>query len=259
MKKEQFFKAVRLSLTTLLFCLFWIQPAKAQDANQLSLRLSRDFGYASGTGSIQGTFSMRVTGPEDLVRVEYYIDDIKIGEVNQAPFNLRFSTDNYSLGNHRLFAIGYTQDGTELRSNEIRAEFVSSSEGMKAAGSILIPILSLVVIAMLLSLVASLSTSKKLQQLPPGTPRKYGAAGGAICPKCQRPFSRNLLSPNMVLGKLERCPFCGKWSIVRARSMDELRAAEQAEIQDAQPVFEPGMNEEEKLKQELEKSRYDEL
>lgn len=259
MKENQVFKAVKLFFVTLWVCLFFVQSVQAQNSNELSLRLSRDFGYASGTGSIQGTFSMRVTGPDNLDRVEFFIDEEKIGEVSQEPFNLRFTTENYSLGNHRMYAIGYTQDGVELRSNEIRAEFVSASEGMKAAGSILIPILAVVVVAMLFSLATSLSSSRKLQNLPPGTPRKYGSAGGAICPKCQRPFSRNFLSPNMVFGKLERCPFCGKWSIVRARSLQELSAAEQAEIQDAQSVIMPDIDDEERLRQELEKSRFNDL
>lgn len=259
MKKGYIFTLGRFIFVTLWMCLFLVQSAQAQNSNELSLRLSRDFGYASGTGSIQGTFSMRVTGPDDLARVEFFIDEEKIGEVSQAPFNLRFTTDNYSLGNHRMVAIGYTEDGAELRSNEIRAEFVSASEGMKAAGSILIPILAVVVVALLFSLATSLSSSRKMQLLPPGTPRKYGSAGGAICPKCQRPFSRNFLSPNMLFGKLERCPFCGKWSIVRARSMQELRAAEQAEIQDAQSVMKPDISDEERLRQELEKSRYNDL
>lgn len=251
--------AAKFMLLSLVVCLFVVRPVKAQDTNEISLRLSRDFGYASGSGKIQGTFSMRVTGPDSLVRVEYFIDDEKIGEVNQKPFNFRFTTDNFNLGNHRLVAIGYTEDDLELRSNEIRAEFVSASDSMEAAGAILLPILGVVVIVMLFSLVTSFFSARKLQNLAPGAPRKYGSAGGAICPKCQRPFSRNFFSPNMLLGKLERCPFCGKWSIVRARSMDELRAAEQAEIQDAQLGTLPPLDEEEKLRKELEKSRFHDI
>jgi hypothetical protein len=259
MKKRDFFKTIYLSILVMLLGLMMAQPAFAQETQELSLRLSRDFGYSSGMGAIQGTFSMRVTGPDNLSRVEYFLDETKIGEVDQAPFNLRFSTDNFELGNHRLFALGYTQDGKELRSNEIQVEFVSASAGMEAVGSILIPVLVVVGLGMLFSFVATLASSRKLEHLPPGAARKYGSAGGAICPKCQRPFSRNFLSPNMLVGKLERCPFCGKWSIVPARSMQDLKAAEQAEIQDAILGAAPGLDEEEKLRQELEKSRFQDL
>jgi len=41
--------------------------------------------------------------------------------------------------------------------------------------------------------------------------------------------------------------------------MDELRAAEQAEIQDAQYGSLPPLDEEEKLRKELEKSRFNDL
>jgi hypothetical protein len=35
------------------------------------------------------------------------------------------------------------------------------------------------------------------------------------------PFSRSVLAPNMLVGKLERCPHCRKWAIVgRAGSAD---------------------------------------
>ncbi len=258
-------KRINRSIFVGLFCLalllafMAVYPVQAQDSSELSLRLSRDFGYSSGMGAMQGTFSMRVTGPDNLNRVEFFIDQTKIGEVTQAPFNLRFNTDAFSLGAHKMYAIGYTQDGKELYSNEIQARFVSPEEGMQAAGKIIIPVLVLVVLGMLFSYFVTASVSKKNKNLPPGAARTYGPAGGAICPKCQRPFSRHILSPNMLLGKLERCPYCGKWSIVRARSLDELRAAEQAEIEDNQAGFSVELDSEEKMRQELEKSRYRDL
>ena len=90
-----------------------ITPALAQDASQLVLKLNRDFGYSSGTGQIQA-FSMRVSGPESLVRVEFLIDGNTIGEATAPPFNLRFDTGQFDLGTHSLSANGYTADGTEL-------------------------------------------------------------------------------------------------------------------------------------------------
>ena len=246
-------------LTVLFLSFVVVKLAAAQEPEQLRLRLSRDFGYASGTGAIQGTFSMRVSGPEDLARVQYFIDETMIGEVGQSPFNLRFSTDNYSLGIHRLMAVGYTRAGIEIKSNDIQAEFVSADQGFRAVGNIIIPLLALVALAMLLSAGATVFSSRKLRHLPLGASRKYGAAGGAICPKCHRPFSRHILSPNLLFGKLERCPFCGKWSIVRAQPVSELKAAEQAEILDGQNGVTPSLSVEEKLRQELERSRYQDL
>lgn len=259
MKNNRSFLFFHRILFILLALLLGFHPAAAQDDPSLTLRLSRDFGYASGTGDIQGTFSMRVSGPENLVRVVYYLDEQEIGSNSSAPFQLRFNTDSYSLGAHRLYAVGITSDGSELRSNEIRAEFVSADQSFEAAGAILLPLLVVIGIAMLLSLVPAVIGGKKLQNLAPGTPRQYGAAGGAICPKCQRPFSRHFFSANMLLGKLERCPFCGKWSIVRARPMAELRAAEQAELADAQNGMASPISAEEKMRRDLDHSRYQDL
>ncbi|MCX6039409.1 MAG: hypothetical protein NTW99_16290 [Chloroflexi bacterium] len=92
MKKIQF----ALLIATLV-SLLAITAAFAQ-TEELSLRMSRDFGYGGFNNDIQGLFSMKVTGPADLARVVFYINSIVIGEVTQAPFNLQFNTDNYPLG-----------------------------------------------------------------------------------------------------------------------------------------------------------------
>jgi hypothetical protein len=107
-----------------------------------------------------------------------------------------------------------------------------------------------------LSFVISFVTAGKLKDLPPGAPRQYGAAGGAICPRCRRPFSRHFLSLNVLVGKLERCPFCGKWSILAAQPLSILRAAEAAELEEAVGEAVPPESEEERLRKELDQSRY---
>jgi hypothetical protein len=81
------------------------------------------------------------------------------------------------------------------------------------------------------------SGSKIRSDIAPGSERNYGIAGGTICPKCHRPFRLNFTAIKLGFGyKYARCEFCGKWSLVRRASMDQLREAEQAEIADAQPA-----------------------
>ena len=250
-------KAIILLIVGLLFLA--VIPAAAQDAPKLALRMRRDFGYGGGN-EIQGTFTMLASGPENLSKVVFYIDEQVMGEVTQAPFNLRFVTDNYSLGLHTLVAVGTTSDGLELRSNEITISFVSAEEGWQAGLAIAGPILGLTFVILLLSFGSMLFTGKKLKNLPPGTPRSYGAVGGAICPRCSRPYPRHVFAPNMVFGKLERCPFCGKWAVVRGYPLEALRAAEAAEVADAQNSgIGPGVSEEEKLRKDLDSSRYQDL
>lgn len=253
-------KKIVYSLLVVLLLSLAATPAAAQEETPvLKLGLNRDFGYG-GRGEIQGTFTARVSGVDNLQRVIFYVDDQVMGEVTEAPFSLRFHTDNYEQGAHVLYAVGYTSDGQELRSNEIRTRFVSAEQGWRAGLAIAGPILLLSALVMGLSFVTALFGRKKLSNLPPGAPRNYGAAGGAICPKCGRPFARNFLSPNMLVGKLERCPFCGKWSIVPAASAQALRTAEKAELADAQNQgLQSGVSEEERLRRELEKSRFDDV
>lgn len=238
-----------------------MHPVLASAQAALSLRLSKDFGYSSGTGKIQGTFSMKASGPDNLSRVIFYIDGKQIGEVSQAPFNLQFNTDSYSLGIHTLSASGYTTDGAELQSNEIKAEFVTASQGWQAALKIAIPIIVLAFGAMLFSALGpALMGRGKKSSLPLGAPRNYGALGGTVCPKCGRPYSRHIWGMNIVVGKLDRCPYCGKWSIARRATPQELKLAEEAELQMAQNESQvPTQSEEEKLRKELDNSRYQDI
>jgi hypothetical protein len=231
----------------------------AQDDAELKLRLSRTFGYSSGTGDIQGVFTLIVSGPEDLVKVTFYLDGKAIGEATQPPFELRFSTDNYPFGAHMISAVGLTSSGREVKSNELQVRFVTAEEGFQAGMRIALPLLGVAFAAVLFSSLITIIGSGKLKQLPLGAPRHYGAAGGAICVRCGRPFPRHFFSPNMLIGKLERCPFCGKWAIVAAAPLERLRAAEQAELEDAQPVITGPLSDDEAMHKELDDSRYIDL
>lgn len=226
--------------------------------SDFTIGLSRDFGYSSGTGDIQGNFSIHAKGPENLTKVVFLIDGEAIGEDAESPFRLQFVTDNYPNGVHTISAKGFTADGGELASNEIRANFVPAGEGMKAAGSIIGVVLGLVVGVMVLSFVVTMASTRKKGTLPLGTPRNYGLKGGTICTKCGRPFSVHLTSLNLGVGVFDFCPHCGKWQFLRRLPMDVLRQAEQNELtwdKPAETIAEE--SEEEKLRKQLDSSRYE--
>jgi DNA-directed RNA polymerase subunit RPC12/RpoP len=236
--------------------------AGAQSAGELELGLSRDWGYGGFGNDIQGLFTIKVNDhPPNLSRVVFLIDGKPIGEDAQSPFSLQFNTDSYPLGVHTLSAAGYLSSGQELGSSEINAEFVPAGAATGAIGKILIPIGGLILLMILLSFALPLIRSKgKLSSQPAGTPRNYGIGGGAICPKCSRPFPLRLWFINLGLHKIDRCPYCGKWSFVRPRQLVELRAAEAAELarSNHEPAF-PGESGADKLKKELDESRYQDL
>jgi DNA-directed RNA polymerase subunit RPC12/RpoP len=257
MSKSFFSYRVVMVFALLNTALLWATSTQ-QDQSELVLSLRRDFGYSSGTGSIQGTFSISANGPADLARVVFFIDDQPIGEDSEHPFSIRFSTDSYALGEHTFKAVGYTSDGRELSSNLLRREFVPADEGTKAAMRIALPIIGLVLaVTVLAGIVPLLAGRGRRLDLPLGAPRNYGFIGGTICPKCSRPFAMHFLRPNLLVGKLDRCPYCGRWSLVRSRPMSELRAAEAAELEMAKAgTMEPVEDAEEKARKELEDSRF---
>jgi Zn ribbon nucleic-acid-binding protein len=233
----------------------------AQEEGQLTLSVSRDFGYSSGTGRIQGRFTMKARGPEDLVKVAFWIDDQVIGEDSEPPFSTQFHTDNFALGVHTLKATGYTAGGLEMNSNEYRQEFVQAQEGFQTALKIILPILGVTFAAILLGfLFPMLGGRKPRTALPLGAPRNY-FLGGAICPKCRRPFGVHIWGLNLLVGKFDRCPHCGRWSLVRGAPREVLKAAEAAEIEIASGANEgasPFLSEEHQRK-DLDDSRYTDL
>lgn len=234
----------------------------AQEGETLQLRISKDFGYSAGA-EIQGKFSLRVSGLENLGRVEYYIDGQLLGQSMEAPnFRYKFDTDEFPNGTHTLSAIGYTTDQQILNSNQITRRFISASQGYSSTIKIVGIILGVVIAASLISfLVSRLAGGKKESDVELGSPRNYGGLGGTVCPKCGRPFSRHLWGLNLVAGKFDRCPHCGKWSLTRMASQAELRAAERAELD----MIKDGgqktatISDEERLRKELDDSRYEDL
>lgn len=246
-------KRIFVFLTGVLTFLLWIAPARAQE--ELTITLTRDWGYGGGR-DIQGLFSLKASGPENLTRVEFYIDDTLLLADAEPPFRVQFNTDNYPLGEHALYAIGYTDDGRQLKSRIIHVNFVTPETGWKTVGKIVGPLLALVILGILVTtLLPAITGRRQTTDLPAGAPRVY-PLGGGICPRCQRPFAFHIWGLNLLAGKFDRCPYCGKWSLVRGQSLEKLRAAERAEIERLQSTQPATESEEERLKRALDESRY---
>jgi hypothetical protein len=99
-------------------------------------------------------------------------------------------------------------------------------------------VLGVILLIWLLVRGSQLFFSRNKMNTPAGSPQNYGIAGGAICPKCHRPFALSLFMLKLGIGtRFTRCPHCGKWSFVQRQGLAELRAAEAAESTDAQPAL----------------------
>jgi hypothetical protein len=219
----------------------------------LTISLRRTFGYAAGS-RIQGRFTLSARGSDDLARVTFTLDGNTLAEVTEPPFQFAFSTGDYALGVHTLAAIATTTAGQTLEAQPIQREFVSADASTGAALKIVGPIvIGALLLVLITSIVPALSRKKKPFELG-----AYGIAGGAVCPRCGMPYSRSAMGPNLVVGKLERCPHCGKWAVVPRASQAKLQAAEARYAQDAhQGEVDPDQHER-RYERMLDDSRFEE-
>jgi hypothetical protein len=218
--------------------------------SELTLSINRDFGYGGFDNKIEGLFSLEAEGPDDLSRVDFFIDEDLIASREQAPFRIQFSTNSFAPGEHLIYAIGFTSSGDELRSNEIVRVFITKEESRNAVIGIIIPTISIIVVLMILSLVIQTFLGRKEKI------GEYGILGGTVCPKCGLPFSLKILGFNWFGGKFQRCPHCGKWSVLKRASAEALAASEaRYRGDDATQIAaeSPGQ----KIKRQIDDSRYE--
>jgi hypothetical protein len=242
---------IRQLLRSALLVLLLV-PVSARAQDELRLTIRKDFGFRAGS-RIQGRFTLGVDGPQDLVRVRFEIDGSLMAEANQAPFQHRFNTSEYGLGEHTLTATGLTSGGAELQSSSRRFEFVSANAAWEAAGSIAIPLAAgVLLLVVVVTLAPAMLGRKRAFKLG-----EYGSAGGAVCPRCELPYSRSFFSPNLLVGKLGRCPHCGKWAVVARAGREALDEAEaRLRAEDQSQIRQP-RSERERLRRMVDESRYD--
>jgi len=219
----------------LIFCLGLLLShtlsVVAQD-DDYRVHIRKDFGYGMGN-TIQGRFSMRLLGDEAQVeRVTFFVDDEVIASVDSAPFRAQFSTEDFEVGNHQLYAKVELSDKGVYITPAAQFRFISSGEAGKGITTLLIglggaTILTLLIVA---GVQVLLIKNKPKQSSSSAKPRDYGILGGTICPKCGRPFPRHIWGVNLMVGRLDRCEHCGKWVMTVRATPDVLRSAEEAEF-----------------------------
>ncbi len=223
------------------------------------LNVNRIFGYSSGGAEIKGKFRMAVIGVENIQSATFLIDGEAVATLDAGPFEISFQTEDYPFGAHDLSATVHTADGSVLDLPARHFVFVSAEQEQQAVGKIIVPLFSGVAVVVAIGVgLQVLSLKKRKIDIPLGSARTYGFLGGGICPRCKRPFSLHIWGLNMLTGKLDRCDFCGKWSVQRRHSIEDLHAAEIAELADAKQAGEQVVekSEKEKLKEMLDDSRF---
>ena len=218
-------------------------PVEAQSEVPYKISIRRDFGYGSGA-DIQGRMSLHIQGDESQIgRVSFIMDGEVLAVAEAEPFSFAFSTDDFPAGIHHISASVETLDGKTWQTQTITSNFLTAEQAQKRTQGILVPIL--VVVAVAMGIGALTQVTGKHKQPAGSGPQNiiYGMWGGAVCVRCGKPFSRSALDMNLVTGRLERCPHCGKWQLTRRAATAELVLAEAAWARESAPAEQTAENE----------------
>ena len=210
------------NLMTLLILLLPTSVYAQESKPDLNLFLIRNFGFG-GLGEIQGNFTLKIREPlAELDKVEFYLDSELMATITQEPYEYKFHTSSFPDGEHVFSAVGTLIDGTLVESNRITKILLSSGQAWSETQQLVVPIILFVAGLTILGLGIPVLLGRKKDFVL----GKYGPAGGAVCPRCDLPFSRFFFSPNLLAGKLVRCPHCGKISIRARASQNQIQEAE---------------------------------
>lgn len=216
-------KMIKKSRITFILLVFFLglstSLVNAQGESSWTINLRRNWGYGAGS-NIQGSMTLSLSG--DLVsitRVEFFIDDQLLSDQNEAPFSFSFNTDNYEEGVHELHARVYTKNGEVISVGPSIYNFLSSADAMNTTFQLIGVILGITLLGMAISYFVS-SRNRSSGE------RAVGPLGLAVCKRCGQAFPRSIFGFNLVAGKFERCPHCGKWQLTRRASAAEIEQAE---------------------------------
>ncbi len=216
-------------LVTLMVLTFFVNPILAVPSVQLSLR--RDWGYGGFGGDINGRFTAIAQVSADVVRVEFFLDRTLVLNLTSPPFEWRFDTNDYPLGEHTIGVKAFDIFGGEARA-EVSRIFVEP---------LAFPI-GLVPIAVVFGVAIFLV----LYRL--GVFRGTSSLGVTRCPRCSEIFPRKWSPVHMFGLLLNTCPKCGRrfWASRMRDTVEE------------PPLRENGISKDGGLREEIERSRYEE-
>jgi hypothetical protein len=186
-----------------------------------------------------------------LAEVSFFLDGELMEVVLVAPFQTKFHTSDFPDGEHVMSAEGVLENGDPLESNTVTKVFLSSEQAWTDTQQIIVPLLVGVGLLTLIGIGAPALLGRK-KEFVSGL---YGPAGGAVCPRCALPFARSFFAPNLAVGKLVRCPHCGKISILPRASSSQLQEAEQRYAGEGSPQI--ISEREDDIQQMLEDSRFE--
>ena len=167
--------------------------------------------------------SMTVRGDLDAVdKVVYLIDDQEMATMTAPSLKFQFNTDDYPAGEHMLYALITTKGGETIKTASFSVSFIEAGKANAITRKVLIGIGTILLFTILLSV---LITKRQVEESKTEGLNTVGLWGGTVCPKCGRAFARTVIGLNLINRRYEPCPLCGKWSMTRHATKEEIEEA----------------------------------
>jgi hypothetical protein len=147
-------KLVCLCMISLGLLLSYFSVAQANPS--LSLSFYKDNGYSMGN-DMNGLWTINTNVSEDVVYVEFYVDNTLQLNDTTAPFSWQFDTSNYGEGVHTITVVAFDSMG-ETATAQREANFV----GFPIV--FVVGIVTLIVVVLVVSLVLLLYRVRKQDQ-----------------------------------------------------------------------------------------------
>jgi len=144
------FAVLLLALSLTVTC------ASAEAKPTLSLSFYKNNGYGSGS-DMNGEWTLNATVSQDVVNVEFYLDNQLQLNDTTAPFRWNFNTGYFTEDQHTIKAVAYNSAG-ETTTEEIQRNFVGFPL------TFVVGIIVLVVVVVIVSLVFVIYRARKSEK-----------------------------------------------------------------------------------------------
>jgi hypothetical protein len=128
-RRKKLYKKKFVSISCIIIPLLLVLTTNSAQATTTELGIQYNItriGTSIPGYGIQGLFTVHVSGPDGLLYVEFYLDNLLQKNDTDSSFSWQYNTDEYQPGKHTIKIIGYSADDFGIK--EVQQNFVTLTD-----------------------------------------------------------------------------------------------------------------------------------